>query len=155
MNELLEKSITVRQFFKYGRWLVYLATPIYVIAFFINSSNLKTGGISLNGSPFLGQIAPECLKYAGQSQGGYSGGGRTISDNFLLRGRISRGPITSLINGPNLATKCFGYALLGGLHDPTPGDADFTEEWLDERGEKVITVSVRYNRTYTTPPESK
>lgn len=155
MNKLLDKSITVRQFFKYVRLLIYIAMPLYVAAFFLNSSSLKLGGVTLNNSPFISQIAPECLNYAGQSQGGYHGGGRTILDNFLLRGRLSRGSIDSLISGPDLTKKCLGYSLLGGLHDATPGDADFISQWLDEKGDPVVTVSVKYSKTYTTTVESK
>lgn len=95
------------------------------------------------------------MKYAERSYGGYRGGGRIVQDNLLLRGRITRGSIEGLIYGPDLAKKCFGYALLGGLHDATPSDANFSEEWLDVQGNPVITVSVSYNKTYATKSERK
>ena len=155
MSKFLDTAITVRQIYKYVRWLIYIALPVYTAAIFLNSLNLKTGGVILNNSPFVNQITLECRNYAEQSIGGYNGSGRTTLDNFLLRGRLRRGSIDSLVNGPDLTKKCLGYSVLGGLHDTTPRDANFTTEWLDEHGDPVVTVSVKYSKTYATQVERR
>ncbi len=43
MSPFLDKSITLRQLFKYGRWFVYIAAPLYVAALFFKRLQVENG----------------------------------------------------------------------------------------------------------------
>jgi hypothetical protein len=145
MNKILDKPFTLRQFFRLGPWVIGAAAPLYLVAVFLNAWDLKTGGVSLNNSPFKDQIPERCLTYAQRSFG--TPGGRTALDNFLLQRRLTRQPIEGLTSGQNLARDCLGYAVLSGLHG-VPWVSDFTEQWVDKSGDPIVTVRVEFDKTY-------
>lgn len=153
MSNFLDKTFTVRQVWRWTRRTIYVAIPVYVIVVFLYAWNMKVGGVSLNNSPFKDRIPEQCVGYAGRSLGTPSG--RTLTDEFLLRARLRRGSIEGLVNGPDLTPACLGYAVLGGLHDKTAGGANFTEQWLDAKGNPIVTVRVEYNKPYLTETGSK
>lgn len=148
MSRFLDKTFTVRQIWRWTRRAIYVAIPLYLVAIFLNAWILKMGGVGLSNSPFKDRIPDQCIRYAERSFG--TPGGRTAVDNLLLRERLTRGPIEGFVNGPDLTAECLGYAVLGGLHGKTPGDANFTEQRVDARGDPVITVRVEYNKPYLT-----
>lgn len=153
MNNFLDKSITVRQIWRWTRRAIYIAIPLYVWAFLSSAWDLKMGGVNLNGSPVKDLIPKQCFGHVERSRGITVG--RTARDSLLLRGRVWRFPLEPMINGSSQLPQCFGYAVLAGIHDREPGDANFTEQWLDDSGNSVVTISVEYNQPYLKEPSSK
>ena len=43
--------------------------------------------------------------------------------------------------------KCFGYAILNGMHGREAGNANFIERWVDGDGKPVLSVRVEYHQT--------
>lgn len=153
MSSFLDKTLTVRQIWRWTRRAIYLAIPLYVLAVFLNAWELKTGGVSLNNSPFKDRIPGQCSGYVEHSFGNPVG--RTAVDNFLVRERIRRYPLDQLVKNSSPLIPCLGYAVLGGLHGTTPGDANFTEQYVDAKGNPIVTVRVEYNKPYVTETGSK
>lgn len=153
MSNFLDKTFTVRQVWRWTRRAIYLAIPLYVVVFFLHAWDMKMGGVGLNNSPFKDRIPAQCDGYVQHSLG--TPGGRTAADNLMLRERIRRYPLEPLIKSSSPLIPCLGYAVLGGVHDKTPGDANFTEQWLDSGGDPVVTIRVEYNKPYLTEIGSK
>ena len=112
--------------------------------------NVRMGGVSLKRSPFADRVPADCVGYAdriGQTNH-YSLNSRSLLFDVLnFRGRVSEGTIDTLLDGRDYAIKCFGYAILNGLHGDAAGVANFTERWVDKEGRPVVSVSVQYHQT--------
>jgi hypothetical protein len=153
VSSFLDRSITVRQIWRWTRRVVYIAIPLYIWAFLSSSWDLKMGGAIPSRSPVKELFPAQCEGYIARSHG--YGAGRITSDDLLLRGRIWRSSLEPQLNGSSQLPQCFGYAVLAGMHDRNPGDANFTEQWLDESGDSVVTIHVEYNKPYLRIPGSK
>lgn len=153
MNNFLDKTISVRKLWRWTRRVIYVAIPLYVLAVFWNAWNLRIGGVGLNDSPFKDQVPEQCRGYAQRSFG--TPPDRTAVDNLLLRGRLARGSIEALASGVDRTPVCIGYAVLGGLHGKTRGDANFIEQWVDVHGDPVVTVRVEYHKAFVPAKENK
>lgn len=106
----------------------------------------EDGGVSMSDSPFKDQVPEQCRGYAQKSFG--TPAARTAMDSLLLRGRLQRYELNSVINNASPLFSCLGYAVLGGLHARVPSEADFTEQFVDASGNPVVTVRVEYQKTY-------
>ena len=144
MSNFMDNTISKRQLWRWTRRLIYLVIPLYVLAFFWNAWALKMGGVSVSNSPFKDRVPEQCSAYAQRSHG--LPADRTAIDSLLLRGRLNRGSIEPLVAGMDKTPACLGYAVLGGLHGKTAGDANFSEQWVDAHGDRVLTVSVVYHK---------
>jgi hypothetical protein len=147
MSNILDKTFTLRQVWRWTRRAIYVAIPVYIVAIFLHAWNMKIGGVSLNDSPFKDRIPAQCEGYAQKSL--RTPANRTTADELLLRGRIRRYSLANLIGSSSPLFSCLGYAVLGGAHDRTPGDANFIEQYVDAQGDPFITVRVEYNKPYT------
>lgn len=152
MSTFLDKSITfsVRQIWRWTRRTMYLLIPIYLVMFFLKGWEVKMGGVSLQRSPFADRVPSECRAYADRFGGNsiYAANSRSnLSDAVLLRGRVIESDIEPLLNGTDYASKCFGYAVLNGLHGLEAGNANLIERWIDKDGKAVLSVQVQYHQT--------
>ena len=152
MSRFLDKSITfsVRQVLRWIRWSLYLLVPVYMVLFFLKGWEIKMGGTSLRRSPFADRVPSECKAWADRigSNSTYVPESRSpVTDALFLKGRVSEGYIDSLIRGTDLTPQCFGYAILGGLHGQSAGDANFIERRVDQDGRLVLSVDVQYHQT--------
>lgn len=148
MSTFMDKTFSVRQIWRWARRAIYLAIPLYVLAVFWNAWDLKMGGVSMNGSPFKDQVPEQCRGHAQKSFG--TPAARTAMDSLLLRGRLRRYELDSVINNASPLLSCLGYAVLGGVHASVPSEADFTEQFVDASGNPFVTVRVEYQKTYAT-----
>lgn len=146
MSTFMDKTFSVREIWSWARRAIYLAIPLYVLAVFWNAWDLKMGGVSMSDSPFKDQVPEQCRGYAQKSFG--TPAARTAMDSLLLRGRLQRYELNSVINNASPLFSCLGYAVLGGLPARVPSEADFTEQFVDASGNPVVTVRVEYQKTY-------
>lgn len=153
MSAFMDKTISVRQMCRWIRRVIYLAIPLYVLAVLWNAWALKMGGVSLNDSPFKDRVPEICRGHAEKSFG--TPADRTLLDEFLLRERLRRYDLDRLVGSASPLFACVGYAVLGGIHAKTPGDANFTEQFIDSTGKTVVTVRVEYHKVYLPALEIK
>lgn len=146
-ESVLDRAFTIRQLLRGGRRVVYVIAPFYLALIFINAWNIKTGGVIPQTSPFRSRIPSECAGYIERSSG--SPADRTLADELFLRGRVRRLPIDAALKPENSLFPCLGFAVLGGLHDSTPGDANFADEYVDKSGKPIVSVHVQYHGAYT------
>lgn len=148
MSKLLDKSFTVsaRQIWRWTRRGMYVVVPIYFVIAFLHAWDLRHGGVILRTSPFKDRVPEVCVKYA-DGRSSMTPPGRTAIDSLLLRDRVMRWDINSLLNGTNLMPQCAGYAVLMGMHARSAGEANFTDQWVDANGDPVVTITVTYQKT--------
>lgn len=67
---MLDKTLTpsMRQVWRWTRYGLYAAVPIYLVLVFLNAWGLKTGGISLNRSPFKDRVPEQYGKLSKRYQ---------------------------------------------------------------------------------------
>lgn len=145
MNRLLDKTISVRQIWRWTRRVIYVVIPIYLAAVFMHEWGVK---MTMTPIAYKNKIPQHCLAYMGYSSGRFAG--QTLMDSLLFRGRVIRGPtIDSIVNDHDQWLACVGYRVIAGLN---PSDsaryASFSEEWLDSQGEPVVTIHVEYQKPY-------
>lgn len=149
MKNFLDKTLTVRQIWRWTRRMLYVLIPIYIGAFFVHEWKLE---MTTTPIAYKDQIPDYCKDFAMRSSDRPGGSwGTTNVDSFLLRGRVRRSEMKYLVNGTSKAPACLGYAVLTGIrNDKYAPDANFTEQWLDTQGDPVITVHVQYHKAYPT-----
>lgn len=146
-TKLLDKSFTVRQVFRLLLIFLVLLIPLYVLAYIGNAMHLKWDGVSLNGSPFENTMPEKCNGFIQKSSG--TPAERTAIDSLLLRDRIRRYDLERILNNNSPLVDCLGFAVLGGIHSKNPGAANFTEHYLDEGGDLLVSIRVEYHKPFT------
>lgn len=144
MSNILDKTFTVRQIWRWMRYAVYLTIPLYVGAVFLNAWDMKIRGVSLNNSSFKDSIPTQCSGYVEKSFG--TPAGRTLIDEILLIERTRRYSLDQLISNSSPLIPCLGYAVLGGLHGGK--DANFTDQYVDVDGTPIVTVRIEFHKKY-------
>lgn len=150
MNSLLDRSFTlsVRQIWRWTRRAIYVLIPVYIFCLFANEWALRYGGVGLSTSPIKELVPERCTRFVdGRSR--MTPGGRTLLDVLLLRERVRRTNATFLVSSNSITAPCFGFAIAGGLHAETPHEANFTDQWIDEMGDPVVTVQVKYHKHFS------
>jgi hypothetical protein len=149
MSNLLDRSFTVRQVWRWTRRTIYVAIPLYIVLFFLHAWNLKMGGIGFRASPYLSMIPQECRVSA--SIAGTTGSPQTWAEQLLLK------PSTRVYSLPASEEKlgfgmrgipCRGYNFLMLLHGR---DFEQVEKYVNESGEVVAVVTTEVIRPYKPP----
>lgn len=140
-NKLM--STTICEVLHLARYFIPPLIGAYLTLSFLQAWNIKTGGLDFRHSPFKDRIPERCKPYAwiGDIKG------NTMVDALLLRGRFSRGSLETLTAENSDEAACLGYKIIAGLHSPSAAGVDFSKQWVDEKGEPIATVYVRYHKT--------
>ncbi len=149
MSNVLDKTLTVRQIWRWTRRAMYLAIPVYIGAVIVHAWNLEMGGVGFRASPYYSIIPPECRGSAAFS--GSTKGSKISLDQYLLR------PSTWVYSLPESERKlgfgmrgipCMGYNFLMVLHGK---DFKHVDKYVNEKGEVVATVTTEVFEPYRAP----
>jgi hypothetical protein len=147
LNSLLDRTICLREVLRWGRWVFYFVAAIYVVVLVIHEWNLKMSGTSERNSPFLEQVPIKCISFGSRHNG--IPPNRKLLDILLMKGRINHLPIVDQ-NGRFTVGECLGFATILGLHASPISSANFIDDYVDDRGNSIVTVHVEYHQRYTT-----
>lgn len=146
MKNFLDRSITLRQIFRWLRWCFYLSIPIYLFLLVANAWINEGGELASRNSPYIEFIPQKCEEYERSNYPSW----HEVRDSFLLRDKSIRLTLTNPIQdyGQLSPITCLGYTVIGQIHRKT----HFTQEFQDASGRPVVTVRVEYHQSHPYPP---
>ena len=142
MKNFLDRSITLRQIFRWLRWCFYLSIPIYLFSLLENGLMNKRAGLVSRTSPYIEFIPQKCEEYERSNYPSW----HNVRDAYLLRDKSTRLTLTNPIQdyGQLSPITCLGYTVVGQIH----ASNDFTQEFQDASGRPVVTVRVEYQQSH-------
>lgn len=159
MKNLLDKTITLRQFLSYFGMLCVLSIVTYVYVYFKNAWYQKLDGAVANQSPYVQLVPENCRKAIGLVVDGsaYAGSATSgvgiLESSFLLKPRTREVLVEHFITN---SANCLGWSIVTGLHGvngnnrESNSNSNFQINVKDEKNEEVVSITVKYSKPFNT-----